>query len=57
MTAISRLAVELDEPSHADPKRQTRDDDLTTARLPFIRVLTSNYYDTRELEAVVAPYL
>jgi Protein of unknown function (DUF2726) len=56
-----KVAVELDEPSHARAERQTRDEQveaiLDTAGLPIIRVLTSRTYDTRELEAAIGPYL
>jgi very-short-patch-repair endonuclease len=52
--------IELDEPSHARPERQTRDEEveaiLTAAGLPVVHVLTSRTYDTRELEAAIAPY-
>jgi hypothetical protein len=55
------LAIELDEPSHATPERQTRDEEvaliLERAGLPLIRVLTSRSYDTRELEVALSPYL
>lgn len=60
-TLRPRLVIELDEPTHARPERQTRDDDvhavLEAAGLPMIRVLTSRAYDTRELVAVLTPYL
>ncbi len=53
--------IELDEPTHAEPRRQTRDEEieavLQAAGLPLLRVLTSRAYETRELEAVLAPYL
>ncbi len=55
------LAIELDEPSHAKPERQTRDEEVGTminaAGLPFVRVLTSRAYETRELSAVILPLL
>ena len=55
------VVIELDEPTHARPARQDRDEDVETmlraAGLPYLRVLTSRTYDTRELAAVVAPYL
>jgi very-short-patch-repair endonuclease len=55
------LVIELDEPTHARPHRQGRDAEveqlLHSAGLPFIRVLTSRTYDTRELAAAVEPYL
>lgn len=55
------VAVELDEPSHATPKRQTKDEELEAvlqrAGLPLERVLTSRTYDTRELAATFLPYL
>ena len=55
------LVIELDEPSHARPERQTRDDQveaiLEAAGLPMIRVLTSRNYDTRELEAAIGRHL
>ena len=55
------VAIELDEPSHARPERRTRDDEvhaiLAAAGLPFVGVITSRTYDTRELEAAIGPYL
>ena len=55
------VAIELDEPSHARPERQTRDDEihviLTAAGLPLLNVLTSRSYDTRELDASLRPFL
>lgn len=55
-----KFVVELDEPSHARAERQTRDEEveaiLDAAGLPVVRVLTSRTYDTRELEAAIAPY-
>ncbi len=55
------VAVELDEPSHATGKRQTKDEELEVvlqrAGLPLERVLTSRTYDTRELGATFLPYL
>ena len=55
------VAIELDEPSHAHPDRQTRDDEvqaiLTAAGLPWFCVLTSRNYDTRELEASLREHL
>jgi hypothetical protein len=55
------VAIELDEPSHATPERQTRDqeveDILNMAGLPLVHVLTSRTYDTRELEEWLAPHL
>ena len=55
------VAIELDEPSHGRPERQTRDDDvravLAAAGLPLLGVLTSPSYDNRELEASLAEYL
>jgi len=55
------VAIELDEPSHADPKRQQRDEEveqiLEAAGLPLIHVLTSRSYDTRELDAALRPHL
>ena len=55
------VVIELDEPSHATPQRQTRDEEVETilgaANLPFIHVLTSRNYETRELEAAIRPYL
>ncbi len=51
------LAIELDEPSHAEPARQSRDADveavLDAAGLPLLRVLTSRNDDTRELNAAM----
>ena len=55
------VAIELDEPSHSKPERQTRDEEVETvlraAGLPLLHVLSSRTYDTRELQAVLAPYL
>lgn len=55
------IAIELDEPSHARPGRQTRDEEvealLAAANLPLIRVLTSRAYDTRELDHALSPHL
>jgi hypothetical protein len=55
------VVIELDEPSHATPSRQGRDEDvhdiLTAAGLPLVRVLTSRTYDTRELEEWLGPSL
>ena len=60
-TLKPKLVIELDEPPHARPARQTRDDEVETileaAGLPVIRVLTSRTYDMRELEAAVGPHL
>ncbi len=60
-TLRPRLAIELDEPSHAEPHRQTRDEEvellLRVAGLPLIRVLTSRGYETRELWASISPHL
>jgi hypothetical protein len=55
------VAIELDEPSHAEPQRQQRDEEveqiLGAAGLPWIRLLTSRTYDTRELDASLTPYI
>ncbi|MDB5328595.1 MAG: topoisomerase type zn finger domain protein, partial [Phycisphaerales bacterium] len=55
------VVIELDEPSHSRPERQTRDDEveavLRAAGVPVLRVLTSGNYDTRELEAALGPYV
>lgn len=55
------VAIELDEPSHAEPARQSRDADveavLDAAGLPLLHVLTSRNYDTRELDAALQPHL
>jgi hypothetical protein len=55
------VAIELDEPSHAQPHRQTRDDEveamLDAAKLPYVRVITSRAYDTREIEAAIGKYV
>lgn len=60
-TLKPKVVIELDEPSHARPDRQARDDEveriLKAAGLPVVRVLTSRAYDTRELEAAVGPML
>lgn len=55
------VAIELDEPSHAQARRQTRDEEveaiLHKAGLPFLRVLTSPGYSTRELAETILPHL
>lgn len=55
------VAIELDEPSHARPSRQTRDDNVericAAAGLPLVRVLTSRSYNTAELAAALEPFL
>lgn len=55
------VAIELDEPSHAKPERQARDEEVRTilaaAGLPMVGVLTSRTYDTRELDMALSPYL
>jgi hypothetical protein len=55
------LAIELDDTTHGKPERQTRDEHvetlLTTARLPFIHVLTSRTYSVAELSATILPHL
>ncbi|MDB5326044.1 MAG: topoisomerase type zn finger domain protein [Phycisphaerales bacterium] len=55
------VAIELMESSHTRPQRQTRDDEvhaiLTAAGLEWFCVNTSRNYDTRELEAALAPHL
>ena len=60
-TLRPRLVIELDEPSHARPERQTRDDEveaiLRAAGMPCLRVLTSRAYNTRELTETIAPHL
>jgi very-short-patch-repair endonuclease len=60
-TLTPRVVIELDEPSHARPERQTRDEEvksvLEAAGLPVLCVLTSRSYNTRELVASIAPYL
>ena len=55
------VVIELDEPTHARPERQTRDEEvealLRAAGLPVLRVLASRAYETRELEAALTPHL
>jgi len=55
------VAIELDEPSHDAPERQSRDDQveavLRAAGLPLLRFRTARIYDTRELSNACAPYL
>jgi len=55
------VAIELDEPPHATPRRQSRDEDVRTALdaagLPLLGVLTSRNYDARELESALSPHL
>ncbi len=60
-TLRPRLVIELDEPTHSRPERQTRDEEveaiLRAAGLPYLRVLTGRTYDTRELAETVLPHL
>jgi hypothetical protein len=60
-TLRALVAIELDEESHISPQRQQRDDEVQwatdAAGLPFIRVLTSRMYDTRQLNTAIAPHL
>lgn len=55
------VAVELDDATHAEPSRQTRDAEvdalLEAAGLPLVRVLPDRTYDARELEAAIGPHL
>lgn len=55
------VVIELDEPSHAEARRQTRDEEveamLRKADMPVLRVLTSRGYSTRELAEAILPYL
>jgi len=55
------VAFELDDPTHATPKRQDRDEDvarvLEAAGLPLLRILASRAYDTREIAEALAPHL
>ncbi len=55
------VAIEMDDATHANPKRQTRDEEiellLEAAGLPLVHVLASRNYDTRELHASLAPHL
>lgn len=55
------VAIELDEPSHARPERQTRDQEvdavLEAAGLVLLRVLTGRTYDTRKLSDIVLRHL
>ena len=55
------VAIELDEPSHAKPKRQQRDDKvdkaLRAAGLPLLRVLAGRSYNTKEIADCIAPYI
>jgi hypothetical protein len=55
------LAIELDDSSHAQPRRQTRDEQVDTlleaAQLPLIRVLASRQYDVQELRTTILPHL
>ena len=55
------VVIELDEETHTKPERQTRDEEveavLRAAGLPLLRVLADRSYDTRELDATLAPYL
>ena len=55
------VAIELDEPSHTEPRRQTRDDEVErivqASGLPLLHVITSRNYDTRELAATILPHL
>jgi very-short-patch-repair endonuclease len=60
-TLRPRLVIELDEPSHSRAERQTRDEEveaiLRAAAMPYLRVLTSRTYNTRELADTMLPYL
>jgi very-short-patch-repair endonuclease len=60
-TLRPRVVIELDEPTHARPERQERDEVvealLEKAGLAYVRVLTSRGYDTRELSATILPHL
>ncbi len=55
------VAIELDEPSHAKPKRQQRDMEVEqafrAAGLPLLRVLAGRSYNTREIADCIAPYI
>lgn len=55
------LAIELDEPSHARPRRQQRDEEVEQALracgLPLIRVVTSRSYSTKEIADCVLPHI
>jgi very-short-patch-repair endonuclease len=55
------LAIELDDATHAQARRQTRDEHvdalLEAAGLPFLRVLASRQYDVQELRATVLPHV
>lgn len=60
-TLQPRLAIELDDSSHARPDRQTRDEEvhlmLEASGLPTVRILCDRNYDTRELAATILPHL
>ena len=55
------LVIEFEDASHSRPEHQTRDEEVKTileaAGIAIIHVLPSRNYDTRELEASIAPYL
>jgi hypothetical protein len=55
------LAIELDDSSHASPRRQHRDADVDrifeAAGLPLLRIPTQRSYQTQALSAVLNPYL
>ena len=55
------VAIELDEPSHDRPDRQTRDEQveaiLNAASLPLVRFRTARTYDTRTMLSTLAPFL
>jgi len=59
--ASGLVTIELDEPSHATPKRQQRDlevdKSLQAAGLPRLRVLAGRSYNTREIADCLAPYI
>ena len=60
-TLKPKVVIELDEPSHLRPDRQTRDEEveaiLEAAGLPVLRVLTSRTYDMKELEATIGSHI
>ena len=55
------VVIELDEPTHGRPERQTRDEEVSTileaANIALIRVLTSRMYDFRELQSALFEYV
>jgi hypothetical protein len=60
-TLQPKVAIELDDASHARTKREQRDEEIerlfATAKLSLLRVLVSKQYSTRELSDTIGPHL